>query len=186
MSRAYQAKREQLPPADVLRRLLHLNSDGTLVWRRRDVSDCKSESDCRRFNTQQAGRPALAYLHRGRYLVGVLLQQNVFAHKVVFKLVYGYEPIQVDHINGVKTDNRPENLRAADHTRNQRNCKRRADNKSGHPGVRWNSQLRKWVATIGVGGRKRWLGCFDHMDGAVAARQAAEREFGYPEEHGKR
>lgn len=179
---------EKMPSATVLRRLLELRSDGTLVWKERGIEDCPSEADRKRFNKQHAGRPALTALAPNGYRVGLLFQKNCFAHKVVFKMVHGYEPDQVDHINGIKADNRPENLRAATHTQNMRNAKLRRDNKSGVVGVRWCSKKNGWVATIGLGeGKgKKWLGLFKNKEAAVEARRRAEQELGYPTGHGKR
>ena len=44
----------------------------------------------------------------------------------------------------------------------------------------------KWVAEIKVNRIKKHLGQFDTFDAAVAARKAAEVEFGFHENHGKR
>ncbi|MBE6249358.1 MAG: HNH endonuclease, partial [Prevotella sp.] len=38
-------------------------------------------------------------------------RKDVYLHRLVWALVYGRFPKQIDHLNGIKTDNRLENLR---------------------------------------------------------------------------
>src|SRR6478752_4511704 len=45
------------------------------------------------------------------------------AHRLIFVYHYGYEPKYIDHINGIRTDNRIENLREATPTQNCMNQK---------------------------------------------------------------
>ena len=48
------------------------------------------------------------------------------SHKIVYLLTHGYTPkYGLDHINGVKDDNRPENLRETSQACNLRNAKQR-------------------------------------------------------------
>jgi hypothetical protein len=45
---------------------------------------------------------------------------------------------------------------------------------SGITGVRWNVQRGKWLVQIGVNRRNQYVGLFDDLAEAIAARQAAE------------
>lgn len=47
--------------------------------------------------------------------------KRVSLHRLVFLLANGYLPETVDHINGIRDDNRPENLRAATARQQQAN-----------------------------------------------------------------
>jgi hypothetical protein len=49
--------------------------------------------------------------------------KRVSLHRLVFLLSNGYLPDTVDHINGIRDDNRPENLREATHRQQQINRK---------------------------------------------------------------
>lgn len=60
------------------------------------------------------------------------------AHRIVFNLVYNKEIstlYQIDHINGIKTDNRICNLREVDSKTNARNRNMQSNNKTGVVGV---------------------------------------------------
>lgn len=72
-------------------------------------------------------------------------------HRLIFLMHHGYMPEIVDHINGVRDDNRIENLRAATINENCYNCKLSKSNKSGVKGVYWvkgrdNSEFVKEVS----------------------------------------
>lgn len=93
---------------------------------------------------------------------------------------------QIDHINHIRTDNRIVNLRKASNTENSRNASIGSNNTSGAVGVWFEKRRNAWVAEIKVDRRKIHIGQFDTFDAAVAARKAAEVEFGFHENHGKR
>ena len=62
---------------------------------------------------------------------------KLWKHRLVFFLVYGRFPKEIDHINGIKTDNRIENLREVSGSENcqNRDCKWKKNPDSGLPGI---------------------------------------------------
>jgi hypothetical protein len=106
------------------------------------------------------------------------------AHRVVFKMVYGYESTEVDHKDGDRLNNRPDNLMPADKGKNGRNQKLRCTNTSGVCGVNWNAQKRRWVAAIWGGGKRLRLGDFYSLEEATRVRKEAEKKHGYSPRHG--
>ena len=48
-------------------------------------------------------------------------RKDVYLHRLVWALVYGRFPKQIDHLNGIKTDNRLENLREVNQSENDQN-----------------------------------------------------------------
>tara|TARA_R110001606_G_scaffold190822_1_gene338772 strand:+ start:384 stop:701 length:318 start_codon:yes stop_codon:yes gene_type:complete len=92
---------------------------------------------------------------------------------------------QIDHISGDRSDNRIENLREATQTENSRNMKTLANNMSGVMGVSWDKRERHWIATISDDNSSVRLGRFKSFEDAVAARKAAEVEYGYHPNHGR-
>jgi hypothetical protein len=99
------------------------------------------------------------------------------AHRLAWLWVHGAFPEMIDHINGVTSDNRLCNLRAATNSQNQANSRMRVNNTSGHKGVVWDKQCRKWAARINVRNRRLYLGVFDNIDAASAAYSAAAKKY---------
>jgi len=106
------------------------------------------------------------------------------AHRIIWLLVHKTWPEnQIDHIDGDGLNNRIENLRDVPHAENHKNVRKPKNNTSGHVGV--YRERDKWRAEIKVSGRQIRLGLFASFDEAVAAREAAEAEHGFHENHGK-
>ena len=184
--------KEDLPTPKEIRKLLRYEPDtGKLYWLERTpdlFEDGKqsAETACRRWNTRYASKEALATLHGGGYRQGSIFGKAYLAHRVVWVMVHNEWPAdQIDHINGVKNDNRIENLRVVTNGENSRNLPKRADNTSGHMGVRWHKKALKWTAQITVNSQQVHLGVFTKKDDAIAARKAAEANYGYHENHGR-
>ena len=65
----------------------------------------------------------------------------VSASRLAYKLAYGVDPglLEIDHINRIRDDNRPENLRLVDRARQLENRKFRP-NRTGYTGVSLHQQ----------------------------------------------
>lgn len=101
-----------------------------------------------------------------------------YAHRLVWLWVHGEWPTpMVDHANGNRADNRPENLRLASMSQNLANARVSSRSRSGVKGVSWNSRLGRWHAYIGRGGKRTHIGFFDSIDDASAAYAAKAREI---------
>lgn len=100
--------------------------------------------------------------------------REYLAHRVAFAIMEGVWPLnQVDHINGVKTDNRFCNLRHATQSQNQ--CNRKLQqSKSGARGV-YRTPEGKWKAEIKYEKIVYRLGHFGTIEDAKAIRKVAER-----------
>lgn len=120
----------------------------------------------------------------------IMIQGKAYlAHRLAFLLMTGRMPKKhVDHINGVRTDNRWENLREADSTQNGRNQRLRRDSKLGLMGVYWSDSRNSFQVCIGISdsGRrfKKPLGRFKSLLDAAAARKSAELRYGFHQNHG--
>ena len=75
-----------------------------------------------------------------------------------------FHKLVIDHINGIKTDNRLENLRIISHRENT--SLYYAANKyllsSKYTGVSWSNVSHKWRAQIRMNGKQKHLGLFDN------------------------
>lgn len=121
-------------------------------------------------------------LHVSRGYVTICIAGKVyFAHRLAFLWVNGEAPsseLHVDHINGVRSDNRWVNLRLASPGENLQNQKGpRTNNSCGLLGVRWKAHAGKWSAQIAVKGEVSNLGHFDTKESAYAAYLEAKRRL---------
>ena len=111
------------------------------------------------------------------YLVFNKRNQQFFVHRVAFVLMGQSDQTKlVDHINGVSSDNRWQNLRMVDNRINQTNQKRHRD-QHRLPGTTWIKRLRKFQAMILIEGRKYHLGVFTTETDAHKAYKKAWSEY---------
>lgn len=114
---------------------------------------------------------------RGYVRIGVL-GRIYKAHRLAMFLTYGKFPgMEIDHINGNKSDNRLCNLREVSRTTNQQNCiSAYKSNSTGFLGV---SQHKPgiWRARIWVEGKNKSLGLFSSPELAHQAYKTAKRSF---------
>ena len=105
------------------------------------------------------------------------------SHRIAFLMYYKYLPENIDHINGIRDDNRNLNLRGCNSLENSWNYKPTSRNKSGYKGVCWYKALNKWRAQINHKGKRYHLGFFKSKDNAARSYNTASRmyhgEFGY-------
>lgn len=85
--------------------------------------------------------------------------------------------VEIDHINGNVYDNRKLNLRIVEGSKNAKNLKLYANNKSGHKGVSFSKRENRWKAYIQNDNQKIHLGTFLVYEDAVKARERAEIKY---------
>lgn len=138
---------------------------------RRDYSYDPETGIFRRIET---GRRVGYYNEKGYVGVGVG-GKNYKAHRLAWLYMTGEPPpLYIDHINGVRDDNRWCNLRSATMSQNCFNSRKRQNKnyKSKYKGV--SRYYRKWMASIRVNGKTLRLGTFDsELDAHAAYRDAA-------------
>jgi hypothetical protein len=184
-----------LPDQETLLKLLRYEPEtGKLYWRERPVSmfrpgNTSSEHNCKVWNAAHAGREAYPCKNpRGSrgYVQANLLGSKYLKHRIIWKMMTGQDPIEVDHINGDKSDNRWMNLRAVGRRENSKNLCLHERNNSGCTGVFWNNQFSRWQASISANGRRMHLGLHTSKESAIIARKAAERDLGFHPNHGRK
>jgi hypothetical protein len=160
-------KAKELPGQAVLRELFDYNTEtGELIWRYRD-------GETSQWNGRFAGKPVTGR-HQG-YVRVKFAGLRTGVHRVIWKLAYGEIPdhMQVDHINGIRDDNRLENLRLVTNQQNQLN--RHCDKGRGYKGV--YRKGNRWKAEITTPEGRKYLGLFKTPEQAAIAYDAAARRW---------
>lgn len=166
-----------LPPQDkILQRLRYCAFTGKLFWK---IDPEKPKN----WNSRWSGREAFTTNERG-YLQGRIDWKLYYAHRIIWKMVTGEDPDDIDHINGNRSDNRWLNLRNVTRSENLKNRAISRNNTSGKMGVE-KTKWGTWKSSIGHQGKSKSLGSFAAFDEASAARELAERELGYHKNHGR-
>lgn len=170
----------------LLNELVHYNPEtGAFTLLYRDRIHFKSDGRHKHWNDRFAGRLA-GYVRCNGYVFITILDKKYRAHRLAWLYMTGEFPSdQIDHINGIRSDNRWSNLRSVTNEINAKNQKRKKNNSSGVTGVWWSKQKRKWVAEIMVNYKKIHIGLFSEIEKATAARKEAEKMYGFHKNHGR-
>ena len=117
------------------------------------------------------------YLSCGKYWKIGITKKVYRLHRVIFMMHHGYLPEIVDHIDGNTLNNKIENLRAANQSKNQLNMSLKVDNKSGYKNVHWNKQRNKWAVHVRIDGKQKYLGLFANLELADLVAQEARDKY---------
>lgn len=178
------------PNPETLKRLLDYNPEtGRFYWKERGGAEFmggkrSGQGIANNWNSKLAGKEAFLHSSPAGYKGCSIQGHATLAHRAAWMIYYGETPEVIDHINGIRDDNRIANLRNVSHKINCRNQKIRAVNKSGCVGVRQKKGERKWIAEIKVDYVKKFLGYFDTKQDAIKARKDAEKRYGFHSNHG--
>lgn len=96
--------------------------------------------------------------------------KSYLVHRISFLLHFGYLPKSVDHINGVGTDNRPENLRDGDNCVNGQNRMLSDKSKTMVKGVLFRRKRGDYQVTCGG----KYIGYAKTLFDAVCIRKSYE------------
>ena len=147
-------------------------SDGILYWKeQRPITHFLSIERMKQWRSKFAGKPAGTIGLSGYNVVKVFGKLHR-VHRVIWEMHYGQIPngFQIDHINGVRNDNRIENLRLATPSQNNFNMKTPKHNTSGIKGVSWSRSTNKWKAQIKASGHNvRHIGYYNTREEAKSA-----------------
>ena len=138
---------------------------GIFRWKKRPIHHFPSTHSANQSNSHFEDKQA-GSIDKIGYLVIVLSQKRHKAHRLAWLMINGNMPKScIDHVNGVKTDNRFMNLREATVSQNSRNSKLRSSNSSGHKGVTWSNDRNKWIGRVMIDGKTHQKR-FDHIEEA--------------------
>jgi hypothetical protein len=129
-------------------------------------------------NTRYSGK-ITGHLTKYGYLVINIDHRLYLAHRLAWLYVYKEHPINnIDHINGIKTDNRILNLRLSTHSENGQNIKAQSkNNKCGLLGVSYDKSRNLYESKIMINRKSIHLGRFKCKHEAHEAYLKAKREL---------
>lgn len=153
--------------AERVRDLLDYDQEtGALTWRK--ACGC-----------QKIGAVA-GQIRRDGYTRVVIAGAGYQAHRLAWLwMTEAWPSAQIDHIDGVRSNNRWQNLREATQAENNQNMRvATVRNRSSRLlGVTKHKKTGKWQASIKLHGRSHYLGLFAQPDEAHAAYVEAKRRL---------
>lgn len=170
-------KSVELPPAEQLHALFNYDPEiGVLTWKERPPTTPANKIH----NARDAGKPVGTLDTWGHRQVRVGGKLRLVA-RIVWKMMAGSDPIeQIDHINGLRDDNRWSNLREATATQNAWNRAPNSNNTSEHPCIypinSKRASSKKFRLYMRLGGR-RTAKDFHTFEEARAAYEFAFASF---------
>ena len=133
-------------------------------------------------NTGKMLKPSV--INSGYYQVTLSMKNKIKKH-TVHRLVAGQfienlnDKANVDHVDGVKTNNVVSNLRWATTSENAMNQKPHLNQTSKYKGVHFYNRDKKWIARIMINRKHLCLGGFDHeKEAAQRYNEEAIKLFG--------
>jgi len=150
--------------------------DGVLYWN-------SGESNARLRSSRLAYRPAGCISVRG-YIQVRMYKDKFMAHRIIWALHYGLWPKNgIDHINGIKTDNRIENMREVTQFSNSKNAHKYPRRE---PWIATGIIRRKskFYAHAQVDNKSIHIGTFKCHTSAHLARLLFDKKNGFSDRHG--
>lgn len=114
------------------------------------------------------------HLNSGGYVVASSKKRGKLV--IMHKLIINTNNIP-DHKNGIRHDNKKDNLRIATNEQNNFNRALQSNNISGITGVRWRNDRKKWDSRISFNNKIINLGLYENFNDAVKARKQAEEKY---------
>ena len=162
-----------------LKECLDYNPDtGIFVWKKRPLHHFKDSRSANSANSRMNSKKITNMDSCG--YIQVKINSIIFqCHRLSWLYVYGYMPEnQIDHINGVRNDNRIVNLREATRSENQQNQSNpHGETSCKKLGVYYHKKNEKFYSMIGINGSKKYLGCFNTAIEAHNAYLQAKRQL---------
>tara|TARA_R110000868_G_scaffold316599_1_gene577491 strand:- start:56 stop:559 length:504 start_codon:yes stop_codon:yes gene_type:complete len=127
--------------------------DGMLLWKEMVTN-----------RTENLVNSIAGYIHKHGYRIISAKGYQYKAHRLMFLYHHGYMPEFIDHINGIKDDNRIENLRAATKAQNNQNRCAQKNNGFGIKGVSKLKNSPNWRCRISYNNKLHELGGFESKE----------------------
>lgn len=169
-------KIKQLPPLEFLKECFSYDEhSGELSWQHRPPHHFKTERAYKRHLTVTAGKVISGKEADGYITVSIMIdgkEQRFKVHRICWALYHNRLPPldkEVDHVDRIRINNRPYNLRLVS---SQSNTHNRTAN-----GAFYRKERDRWISQITVDGKKIYLGYFSTEEEAQAAYFKAKKTY---------
>lgn len=152
-----------------LRELLHYDPETGVFTRKKSV--------CNAAEGKIAGSR-----HSEGYLEITIDYKKYYAHRLAWMYINGVMPNgMIDHVDGVRSNNRISNLRTVDFYGNSHNVRKKSSGgTSSYLGVCFDKGTSRWKAQIRAFGKYMYLGLFDSEEEAHAAYLRGKKQMHIP------
>lgn len=140
--------------------------DGNLYWKIN-----------RKNNAIKKGDKAGSFCTTTKYCHIRISNKKYRLHRVIWKMLKGYDPIELDHVNRIKHDNRIENLREVTSSENSYNTKTYKNNTSGTKGVVLDKRYNKWRVRINAEKKSLYFGMYADFELACLVAEEARDKY---------
>lgn len=117
--------------------------------------------------------------NRDGYIQVSIDNKRYLVHRLVWLYVYDEWPLfQLDHVNGIRDDNRLCNLRSVTNSQNQQNRRgARCDSRTNVIGVTWVEKRQCWRAHLMLNRKYMLKSYHKKIEDAIASRRQAELKY---------
>ena len=173
-----------LPDSNYLNEcFIYVPSTGLLYWKVRPAHHFLNGKQTDMWNKCNAYKQVFKSIDGEGYAYGAISHRGsrsfYKAHRIIWKMMYGSNPDQIDHDNRIRSDNRLNNLVTSSASGNAKNRKKRSDNSTGYTGVS-RTVSNKYIARL----NQTYLGTYDTALEAHTARESLKQSQGYHINHG--
>jgi hypothetical protein len=116
-------------------------------------------------------------LNKNGYRVIRISGKVFLEHRLIWLMHYGKLPTFIDHINGIRNDNRIENLRESTLTQNQQNKKLSKANTTGFKNVYFHKKSKLYRVSIRFNGKKLQVASLHDIELADLVAQMAREKY---------
>ena len=157
---------------DFYNQYLTYQDDGTFIWKAKSHPRANKVKIGALAGNKSEGYQIINFTIDGEH-------KKIGAHRLAFLIHHGWLPIEVDHRDTDRSNNRISNLRVATSLQNCQNSNKKRSNKSGYKGVSWDEARGKWFSKITVNYKQIALGRYKTaIEAAKAYDEAARKYFG--------